>query len=72
MTSASHLSLHQSVDNGLQGLMPVAGQHSLKVLRAVLQCFGHCNIQVVVVLLCCQVLCKDKPSMYNVSPAIVL
>lgn len=57
MTKDSDLGLHQSVDDGLQGLVPIAGQHPFKVLRAVLQGFGDCHIQVVVRLLCCQVLC---------------
>ena len=52
----AHLGLHQPVDDGLQRLGAVAGQHALKVLRAVLQGLGHRHVQVVVVLLRCQVL----------------
>ena len=66
MIHPSHLSLYQSVDNGLQRLMPVAGQYSLKVLRAVLQGFGHCHIQVVVCFFCCQILFNDKSFTYDV------
>lgn len=55
-TGDSHLGLHEPVDDGLECLVPIAGQHPLKVLRAVLQGFSHRHIQVVVRLLCGQVL----------------
>lgn len=62
MSCASHLCLHQSVDDGLQALVSVARQHSLKVLRAVLQGFGHRHVQIIVRLLCCQILCEHRAS----------
>lgn len=65
----SDLSLHQPVDDGLQRLVPVAGQNPLEVLRAVLQGFGHRHVQVVVGLLRRQVLRGTTTVRFNAHPA---
>lgn len=57
----SDLGLHQPVDDGLQRLVPVAGQNPLEVLRAMLQGFSHRHIQVVVRLFRRQVLREQQP-----------
>lgn len=62
MRRTPHLGLHQSVDDGLQGFVPVARQHPFKVLRAMLQSLGDRHIQVVVRLLGRQVLSEGKSS----------
>lgn len=51
-----YLRLHQPVDDGLQGLTPVAREDALKVLGTVLQRLGDRQVQVVVGLLGRQVL----------------
>lgn len=60
LTRTDHLGLHEPVDDGLQGLVPVARQHPFKVLRAMLQGLGHRHVQVVVRLLGRQVLRERK------------
>lgn len=67
VSSAPHLGFYQSGDDGFKGLMSVAGQDSLKVLRAMLQRLGHSHVQVVVCLLCSQILLEGKLSVYDVS-----
>lgn len=53
---ASYLRFHQSIDDGLQRLVEIALENTLKVVGPVLQSFRHRHIEVVVGLFCRQIL----------------
>ena len=57
--SDTHLGLDYPVHDGFHCFQSVALHHALKVLGAVSEGLGHRHVQVVVGLLCCQVLDAD-------------